>query len=230
MHENQALERKTFSKDQEVQSLLKICLEGYRFFFISLIPLFLSLYFSIIGLAVLFSILSAWVLWFFRDPNRTIPNDQDVLVSPADGRVIEISKGIYPRFCDEQVTKVSIFMSVFNVHINRIVMDGVIEKIVYNKGKFIAANRPKASMDNEQNALFLKTHQNERIVFVQIAGLIARRIMTEVNENMSVQKGQKYGLIRFGSRVDVYLPMHFDVKVKLDDKVKGGQSMLAKRQ
>lgn len=169
-------------------------------------------------LAGLSAAAAIFLAFFYRDPERVAPTGDDVVVSPADGKVIAAGDG-----------KVSIFMSVFNVHINRVPISGCVKKIVYNKGKFHVASRDKASLENEQNKVVVASDKGEEITFVQIAGIVARRIVCHLKEGMKVTKGRRFGMIHFGSRVDVYLPEGFEVKVVEGEKVRGGTSVIAVR-
>lgn len=173
---------------------------------------------TIFGLGFLF------VTWFFRDPERRIPNEPNVIVSPADGKITEIvteNEPINGKLCK----RVTIFLSVFNVHVNRVPIGGTIEDIRYNPGKFLAAFNPKASMDNEQN-LILINNGRTHIFVKQIAGLIARRIVCWPKKGDYYESGQRYGLIRFGSRVDILLPENTKLSVACGDKVSGGKSII----
>ena len=173
---------------------------------------------AIFGLGFLF------VTWFFRDPERRIPNEPNVIVSPADGKITEIvteNEPINGKLCK----RVTIFLSVFNVHVNRVPIGGTIEDIRYNPGKFLAAFNPKASMDNEQN-LILINNGRTHIFVKQIAGLIARRIVCWPKKGDYYESGQRYGLIRFGSRVDILLPENTKLSVAYGDKVSGGKSII----
>ena len=173
---------------------------------------------AIFGLGFLF------VTWFFRDPERCIPNEPNVIVSPADGKITEIgtqNETINGKLCK----RVTIFLSVFNVHVNRVPIEGTIEDIRYNPGKFLAAFNPKASMDNEQN-LILINNGRTHIFVKQIAGLIARRIVCWPKKGDHYESGQRYGLIRFGSRVDILLPENTKLSVACGDKVSGGKSII----
>jgi len=201
--------------------------EGVPFVLISwaltLIFLFLDLFFVFI----LAAIISFFVIFFFRDPDRENDVEQNAVLTPADGKILEVR-----HFQDkntplgEPAVKVSIFMSIFNVHVNRIPIGGDIEKITYHPGKFFSANRDKASKYNENNRITLKTHDSHRIVFIQIAGLIARRIACWVKEGDPVVTGQRFGLIRFGSRLEVYLPIDSRIIVNVNQKVKAGKTII----
>lgn len=177
---------------------------------------------------IFFGLLFIFVLNFFRDPEREIPADDAAVVSPADGRVIKAEVVRDDRFLGRDVLKICIFMNVFNVHVNRSPASGKVTKVVYNKGKFFNASFDKASLENEQNAVFLKTTGGHQIVFNQIAGLIARRIVCHVSAGSVLAKGERFGMIRFGSRVDVYLPTGFESSVKVGDKVSAGSTIIAK--
>lgn len=176
---------------------------------------------------VFFAALTLFIIWFFRNPERKIPSGKNIVVSPADGKVIDISEGTENRILKRGMKKISIFMNLFNVHINRVPCSGRVTDILYNPGKFISANLEKASLENEQNAVVIETSGGDKILFIQIAGLIARRIVCRLEKGELVETGQPFGLIRFGSRVDVYLPRNSDIKVYVGQKVKGGESVLA---
>ena len=171
--------------------------------------------------------LSFFIAWFFRNPARTIPPGDDVVVSPGDGAVVGIESDFEHRFLKEPAVRISIFLNVFNVHINRMPIGGIVQQIVYQPGQFIAANKPGASNGNEQNALLLERADGTKVLCVQIAGLIARRIICWAHVGETVEKGERFGLIRFGSRMDVYLPQASVIRVKVGDKVKGGSSIIA---
>ena len=168
-----------------------------------------------------------FVLQFFRDPPRPIPQGEGLVLCPADGRVIIVGDAPDPYRGGARSLKVSIFMNVFNVHSQRAPVDGVITKVVYSKGLFVNAAFDKASSDNERNALVLKLDNGVSISCVQVAGLIARRILCYVGEGEKLTAGQRYGFIRFGSRVDVYLPPGSRPRVAIGDKVKASSTVLA---
>ena len=170
--------------------------------------------------------LTLFVCYFFRDPDRSIPRTEGALVSPADGRIISVLQTVNERFFDGPCLKISIFMSVFNVHVNRIPCKGEVTNIVYHPGKFFSANLDKASEKNEHNAIFLKTEEGVQMSVVQIAGLIARRIICKLQVGDPVGRGERFGMICFGSRVDVYLPQQVEPVVKVGDKVQAGTSIL----
>ncbi|MCX5911037.1 MAG: phosphatidylserine decarboxylase family protein [Deltaproteobacteria bacterium] len=173
-----------------------------------------------------FSLLTAFVISFFRDPERTIPAGDKAILSPADGKIIRLESCTEERFLKGPAIKVSIFMSVFNVHVNRIPLSGRIAEVAYRPGKFVSANLDKASAANEQNALLLEAAGGTKLLFVQIAGLIARRIVCWVRKGDPVERGRRFGLIRFGSRMDVYLPPNVQIQARLGQKAYGGQTIL----
>jgi phosphatidylserine decarboxylase len=166
-----------------------------------------------------FLVLTMFGCSFFRNPPRRIPNDDGLILSPADGRIVGIEQG-------EQNTKVSIFMSVFNCHVNRAPAAGTIEAIRYQRGKFLPANKEEASRHNEQNTLVLQSVEGLKLVFVQVAGILARRIVCYVRKGDEVQRGEIFGAILLGSRLDVYVPHGVEVKVREGERVKGGKSVL----
>jgi phosphatidylserine decarboxylase len=170
--------------------------------------------------------LTLFVCWFFRDPDRQAPTDAALLVSPADGRVIRVDRLAACEYLPEPCQKVSIFMNVFNVHVNRIPFDGVVEKVVYTPGRFINASFDKASVHNERNAVTIRTPAGQRFVVVQIAGLVARRIVSHAAAGRRVHRGERYGMIQFGSRLDLYLPLACQVQVKKGDKTRAGVTVI----
>ena len=185
----------------------KIHKEGYKFLAISIIATFVVLFFSkFIGSILI--IITVWVYYFFRDPERYPINDESYLVSPADGLITDVSERSGPeelRLENTTYTRVSIFMNVFNCHVNRIPTNGKIEEIYYKPGKFLNASLDKASEENERNFYKIKSNKNnEEIIIVQIAGLIARRIVCEAEQGQELKQGDRIGMIRFGSRVDLY--------------------------
>lgn len=204
--------------------------EGYVFIIIALVLTILFYQVSdFFGHA--FLILSLFVIYFFRDPIRVVPQVNGAVVSGADGIVIDITKVRFPSELEavenDEVYRISTFLSVLDVHVNRTPIEGVIKKIVYNPGKFLSAELNKASEENERNSLLIQTEDNREVAVVQIAGLIARRIKCYVKEDEKLEKGQRIGIIRFGSRVDVYLPKDVVPKVAIGQKVVGGETILA---
>ena len=207
----------------------KIHKEGYKFLAISIIITFVVLFFSkFIGFILI--ILTVWVYYFFRDPERYPINDESYLVSPADGLITDVSERSGPeelRLENTTYTRVSIFMNVFNCHVNRIPTNGKIEEIYYKPGKFLNASLDKASEENERNFYKIKSNKNnEEIIIVQIAGLIARRIVCEAEQGQELKQGDRIGMIRFGSRVDLYFK-NKKVLAKLGQNVVAGESLIA---
>lgn len=181
----------------------------------------------LMALAVILAVKTVLITFFFRDPERTIPNDPGLIVSPADGKVVAIEPISHP-FVGQNATRVSIFLSVFDVHVNRVPAEGTIESVTYNPGKFMAAFVDKASMENEQTEIRMVTTDGQNLAFKQIAGLIARRIVCNLESHQSVKAGERFGLIRFGSRADIILPPGCEISVKVGDCIKGGSSIVAK--
>lgn len=174
-----------------------------------------------------FWVIALFVVQFFRDPPRAIPSDKKAVLSPADGRIVVVEKAMDP-YRQREALKISVFMNVFNVHSNRSPVDGSVQKIDYYPGAFVNAALAKASLENERNAVVLMTPEGVELTLVQIAGLIARRILCYVRVGEQVKRGQRYGFIRFGSRVDIYLPPDAVPHVSLGDKVYATETILAK--
>ena len=206
----------------------KIHKEGYRFLAIAVIITFICLLFSN-ALGLITILLTVWVYYFFRDPERISIQDDNFLVSPADGLISNISEVDGPAELsleNKKFTKVSIFMNVFNCHVNRTPISANVEEILYKPGKFLNASLDKSSEENERNYYRLKTKEGDDIVIVQIAGLIARRIVCEVTKNQSLNQGDRIGMIRFGSRVDIYFSNR-KILAKLGQNVVAGESLIA---
>ena len=203
-----------------------IAREGYPF--IALFA-FVTLVFALLDwtfLTLLLLAVTLFSVYFFRNPERVVPDGENLVVAPADGKVIFVGEVEEDRYFNERVTKVSIFMSVFNVHVNRVPCDGKVIEMYYNKGEFLNASYDKASESNEQSGILLETGNGRRILFVQIAGLIARRIVTYPVVGDVLQRGARYGLIRFGSRVDIYFPKNSHVTVTLGEQTVAGETIL----
>ena len=181
----------------------------------------------VFGLMVLVGFLAVFNLFFFRDPNRDIPQNPLAVISPADGRVTQIVAVDEPVYFQKKVQRISIFLSVFNVHVNRSPYSGKIDYFNYKTGKFLAAFKEKASIENEQTVIGISGQNGNRVLFKQIAGLIARRIVCHLREGDTAVAGKRMGLIRYGSRMDVFLPMDASVQVKVGDTVRAGSSVLA---
>ena len=204
--------------------------EGYKFLVIfGLATLVLYLINGFLGLIGI--VLTIWVYYFFRDPDRISINDEDYLVSPADGVVLQVMETNGPKELNlenKKFTKVSIFMNVFDCHVNRIPCSGEIEDILYVAGKFLNASLDKASEENERNYYKIKNTFGEEIVVVQIAGLVARRIVTETTKGEKLEQGSRIGMIRFGSRAELYFE-NYKPLVKVDQKTIAGETLIAKR-
>jgi phosphatidylserine decarboxylase len=200
--------------------------EGYPF--IALFA-FVTLVFALLGWAVLTLILlglTLFTVYFFRNPDRIVPVGEKLLVAPADGKVIYVGDAREDRYFKAPATKISIFMNVFNVHVNRVPCSGKVVEMFYNRGQFLNASLDKAGLENEQAGILLETEAGQRVLFVQIAGLIARRIVTYPVVGDLLERGMRYGLIRFGSRVDIYLPKSCDIQVTLGEKTVAGETVL----
>ena len=208
----------------------KIHSEGYKFLAIAiLITVFLYFFSGFLGLVSL--VLTVWVYYFFRDPERTSINNDNYLVSPADGLVVQVQETEGPKELNlenKKFTKIGIFMNVFDCHVNRIPCNGKISEILYKPGKFLNASLDKASEDNERNYYKITNNQGQDIIVVQIAGLIARRIVCEVSKDQDLNQGDRIGMIRFGSRVDVYFDNYTSL-VKVNQKTVAGETLLAKK-
>ncbi len=208
----------------------KIHNEGYKFLvifgFATLILYFISSFLGLIGL-----VLTIWVYYFFRDPERISINDENFLVSPADGLILKVEETDGPKELkleNKKFKKISIFMNVFDCHVNRSPCSGIVSEILYKSGKFFNASLDKASEDNERNYYKIKNSNGEDIIVVQIAGLIARRIVKEVSEDQELEQGSKIGMIRFGSRADIYFE-NYDPLVKVNQKTIAGETLIAKK-
>ncbi len=208
----------------------KIHTEGYKFIviavFITIIFLIINNFLGLIGI-----LLTVWVYYFFRDPERVIIGDDSYLVSPADGEVIKVEEVDGPKELgleNKKFKKISIFMNVFDCHVNRTPCSGIVEDILYKPGKFLNASLDKASEDNERNYYKIKDNHGNDIIVVQIAGLVARRIVCETNKNQELSQGDRIGMIRFGSRADVYYE-NYEPLVKIGQTAISGETLLAKK-
>ena len=208
----------------------KIHVEGYKFLVISGIITIVFYIFSDF-LALLGLLLTIWVYYFFRDPERITIDDDNYLVSPADGEVIKVEEVDGPKELNlenKRYRKISIFMNVFDCHVNRTPCAGKIEEILYKPGKFLNASLDKASEDNERNYYKIKDNQNNDIILVQIAGLVARRIVCEASKDQELKQGERVGMIRFGSRADIYYE-NYEPLVKVGQRAISGETLLAKK-
>ena len=208
----------------------KIHAEGYKFLVIAgIITIVFYIFSNFLGLIGL--VLTIWVYYFFRDPERVIINDDNYLVSPADGEVIKVEEVDGPKELgleNKKFKKISVFMNVFDCHVNRTPCAGKIEEILYKPGKFVNASLDKASEDNERNYFKIKDPHNNDVIVVQIAGLVARRIVCESNKDQELKQGDRIGMIRFGSRADIYYE-NYEPLVKVGQKAISGETLLAKK-
>jgi phosphatidylserine decarboxylase len=206
-----------------------IAKEGFPF----LIPMvLLTIFFGFMGWDIftfLGILLTLFIAFFFRNPRRKIPSLQNIILSPADGRIIHVGECEEDRFLKEKALKISIFMSLFDVHINRTPVTGKVVERDYHPGRFFVANAEKSSLLNEQNAFILVTEDRLKILLIQIAGFVARRIVCYVKPGDTLQMGEIFGLIRFGSRIDLYLPTEITPMVRVGQHVKGGESIIGCR-
>jgi phosphatidylserine decarboxylase len=205
--------------------------EGWKFAGILFITSMIFLYLTMPTVLVTTGfLLTFFVLWFFRDPERDTPQDLNLIISSADGKVCLIDEAYPPEELSmeaEKMKRICVFMNVFNVHVNRSPIQGRVENIVYKKGQFLNASLDKASDKNERSSLILNSKNGAKIIVVQIAGLIARRILSFISSSDQLNQGERFGLIRFGSRVDIYMPLDAVEKCKVGDKVVAGESILA---
>jgi phosphatidylserine decarboxylase len=205
--------------------MFKIAPEGYPFIIGSFV--LTALVFLVVPVFTLISLLlTAFMLYFFRDPERHVPLGKNLFVSPADGKIIVIRDVHEPRYLRAEVKQISIFMSPFNVHVNRAPCEGAVKKVVHNKGQFFAAYKDEASVKNENIEMVLETEYGD-ILVRQVAGFVARRAVCRKRGGDSVERGERYGIIKFSSRLDVYLPKDVEVNIKINDKVKAGETIIA---
>lgn len=203
-----------------------IAREGWPFLTIAVVAALAGSAFAPVYVAVPLWIIALFVLQFFRDPARKIAGGAKTIVAPADGRIVAVEKALDP-YLNREAVKVSVFMNVFNVHSNRSPVDGTVTAVNYHAGSFLNAALDKASLENERNAVSVRMDNGTEVTFVQIAGLVARRILCYAKAGDRLSRGQRYGFIRFGSRVDVYLPLSATVKVAIGDRVSATETVLA---
>ena len=205
----------------------KLAREGWFYVVLALVSALLTTLVFPFYVAALFWLISLFVLQFFRDPHRSIPQEEGLIVSPADGKVI-FTGIVDDPYIDRKAFKISVFMNVFSVHSNRSPLAAEVKQVWYSPGLFVNAALDKASEENERNAIWLQSDEGKDVVSVQVAGLVARRILCYVNGGEQLERGQRYGFIRFGSRVDLFLPEDFSIQVALGDNVSSGSSVLGK--
>jgi phosphatidylserine decarboxylase len=204
--------------------------EGYKFILIfALVTAVLAMFSNFLGLVGLVATL--WCIFFFRDPERFTPVSETAIISPADGVVTRVDYGVEAPadlgFGNKKFNKISVFLNVFNVHVNRVPVSGKVSKVSYKPGKFLSANAEEASEENERNSVIVKTAGGEEVIFVQVAGLIARRIVSDIKEGQEVSAGDRYGIIRFGSRADIYLSEEVEIKSLIGQTMVGGETIIA---
>ncbi|WP_169569288.1 phosphatidylserine decarboxylase [Sneathiella limimaris] len=210
--------------------LVPINKEGYRFIAIFAVITLLLFLFTGAFLGWIGVVLTLWCVYFFRDPDRHVPTREGLMVSPADGVVQMIERAVPPEelgLGNDPMLRISVFLNVFNVHVNRVPLGGKVIKQVYRPGKFLNAALDKASEENERHAVHLQTEDGKDIVFVQIAGLVARRIICDLVDGQEVRTGERFGLIRFGSRTDIYLPDGVEPLIGVGQTMVGGETVIA---
>ena len=217
---------KFFRSDSPSQTAFPVARAGYPFIFVAAFTTAILALLGLTTLTLIGLVITFCICGFFRDPDRVIPAEKDLVVSPADGKVIAAGVVKNSPFFNGECMKISIFMSVFNVHVNRVPYNGRVKEIDYYPGKFFSANLDKASQQNEHNSVSIEMENDKPLCVVQIAGLIARRIICHIKPEDQVRRGQRFGLICFGSRLDVYLPTDIKLKSTVGDKVKAGTSIL----
>lgn len=205
--------------------------EGYKFIVIfALATIILALLSNTLGLIGFVATL--WCIFFFRDPERVIPVEENIVISPADGVVTRIDYGVTAPddlgYGNKKFNRVGIFLNVFNVHVNRVPIGGTVTKVSYKPGKFLSANAVEVSEENERNSAVVKNSNGVEVIFVQIAGLVARRIVSDLKEGQEVAIGDRYGIIRFGSCADIYLPEDVAIKTLIGQTMIGGETIIAK--
>jgi phosphatidylserine decarboxylase len=205
---------------------IPIAKEGYPFLGSAVLITLILAILGYEGLTVISLLICLFILFFFRDPERFTPKESNALISPADGRIILIEKIFDDRFFQEYVHKISIFMNVFNVHVNRIPQSGTVERIIYTPGTFYSADSARGGLRNENCATIIACETGRKIAVVQVAGLIARRIVCWLEQEDKVKQGHRFGLIRFGSRVDLYIPGSVQISVEKDQMVRAGETIL----
>ncbi len=206
---------------------IPVAKEGLPFIGMSALATIVFAMLGMKGPALAALIFTGFVLYFFRDPERVVPHRANLITSPADGKVIDISEVEEPWFHSGETLRISIFMNVFNCHVNRAPISGAVMDMQYRPGIFVSANKTRAISDNEANAMLLQDDAGRRVTVVQVAGLIARRIVCHAQVGDTLERGQRYGMIRFGSRLDVYAPADSLILIERGDRVVAGQSVLA---
>ena len=206
---------------------IPIAKEGVPFVMGTAVPAALAGLLGCKKVSIALGVVAGFTGWFFRNPSRTIPRGDDLILASGDGEVIAIQKEFEPRYIKDQSIRVSIFLNIFDVHINRMPCAGTVVDMAYQPGQFINASDPDATVHNEQNALMIETPSLRKVLCVQVAGLLARRIVCWVEPGEAAVPGERFGLIKFGSRMDTFFPANSRVRVRVGDRVKGGESILA---
>jgi phosphatidylserine decarboxylase len=206
----------------------KIAVEGLPYIGIFGLLAWVTALFGFPLLSIILAVVTFFSLYFFRDPERITPEDPRAVISPADGKVVDIENTIEENFLNREMRRVGIFLSITDCHINRFPVTGRVLSTKYTPGKFHIANSNRASTQNERLATLIETEDREQIVLVQVAGFIARRIVSHISVGDSLQKGERLGMIKFGSRVDIYLPLGCEVSITVGDKVKGAETIIGR--
>lgn len=204
----------------------KICADGINYIIYGALAAWITALLGFTTLSLLLGSATLFVAYFFRDPPVVVPEEEGSITAPAYGKIVVVEKVTEPHFLEREMIKVSTFLSIFDCHIQRFPIAGKLVRTKYFEGKFFTANLKRASYENERHAVLIETDAGEEIVVVQIAGFLARRIVFDKNIGDKVEKGQRLGMIKFGSRVDIYLPLDYDVNVQIDEKVKGGETII----
>lgn len=205
--------------------MLKIAREGYPFILFFAVAALLALFTGKLWITAIPLLITLFMLYFFRDPERKVPTGSGLFIAPADGCVVQIRETVEDEMADEKMLEVSIFMSAFNVHVNRFPCDGTVKEVKHYPGRFMAAWSEEASKANEHITMLLETEHGD-IVVRQVAGFLARRAVCRVKPGDTLKQGERFGIIKFSSRVDTFMPLNTEIKVKLKDKVKAGESII----
>ncbi|MER3446732.1 MAG: phosphatidylserine decarboxylase family protein [Candidatus Dadabacteria bacterium] len=204
----------------------KIAIEGLPYIGICGLLAWVTALFGFNTLSIILAIVTCFIIYFFRDPERTVPQDPYAVVSPADGRVVEVENSVEESFLNREMKRVGIFLSITDCHINRFPVSGKVVGTKYIHGSFHIADARRASAQNERLAILIETEDRDQIVVVQVAGFIARRIVSYISIGDSLQKGERFGMIKFGSRVDIYLPLRCEVSISVGDKIRGAETII----
>lgn len=204
----------------------KIAVEGFTYIGIAGLLAWLTALFGLETLSIILAVLTIFIIYFFRDPERKIPQDQYAVVSPADGKVIDIDNALEENFLNREMKRIGIFLSITDCHVNRFPVTGRVLNTKHTTGKFFIADLKRSSSENEKLATLIETDDKQEVVIVQVAGLIARRIVSYLSVGDQLQKGDRFGMIKFGSRVDIYIPLTCEVLISNGDKVRGGETIL----